>query len=239
MHHFKAIDEFKLELQFRNTQFGSKLAIFCPVGPWNMTDDLEKQYGTSSILHQALCIISKPSVTSNWSYSPETLNLGQNWWFFVSCDLEIWRMTLKNNRAPLLCYFKLHASFDSHQWIQTRVIVWKCLIRVKIDDLLFRVTLKFDKWLEIWWMILKNNRAPLLWHIKLCASFHRLMWIQTASYGPQTVKLSFDLLLWPLTLTFCMDITLVNGNHSWKFHDDMITEALSKRCDGQTDGRTD
>ena len=43
---------------------------------------------------------------------------------FVPCNLEIWRMTLKNNRAPLLCYFKLCASFHSHQWIQTGVTVW-------------------------------------------------------------------------------------------------------------------
>ena len=48
-------------------------------------------------------IISKPSVTSNWSYTPETLNSPQNRRFYVLCDLEIWRMTLKNNRAPLLC----------------------------------------------------------------------------------------------------------------------------------------
>ena len=30
-------------------------------------------------------------------------------------------MTLKNNRAPLLCYGKLCAAFESHQWIQTGV----------------------------------------------------------------------------------------------------------------------
>ena len=51
---------------------------------------------------------------SNLSYSPETLNSCQNRQFFVSYDLEIWRMTLENNRAPLLCYFKLCASFCSH-----------------------------------------------------------------------------------------------------------------------------
>ena len=33
---------------------------------------------------------------SNWSYSPETLNSRQNRRVFVPCDLEIWRMTLKN-----------------------------------------------------------------------------------------------------------------------------------------------
>ena len=54
--------------------------------------------------------------------------------FFTPCDLEIWRMTLKNNRAPLLCYFKLCASFRSHRWFQTWVTVWKHPIWVKFDD---------------------------------------------------------------------------------------------------------
>ena len=73
VYHFKSIGEFKLDLQSRNVQFGSKVVIFYPVWPWNLMDDLGKQYGTSYILHQALCIISKPSMTSNLSYSPETL----------------------------------------------------------------------------------------------------------------------------------------------------------------------
>ena len=30
------------------------------------------------MLLQALCVISQPSVNSNFSYSPETPNLGQN-----------------------------------------------------------------------------------------------------------------------------------------------------------------
>ena len=41
VNHFIAIDQFKLELQSRNAQFGSKSTIFCPVWPWNLTDDLE------------------------------------------------------------------------------------------------------------------------------------------------------------------------------------------------------
>ena len=57
MHHFVAIGEFKLELQSGNAQFGSKLTIFRAVWPCNLTYDLEKQYGTSSMLLQALCII--------------------------------------------------------------------------------------------------------------------------------------------------------------------------------------
>ena len=41
--HFIGIGEFKLELRSRNDQFGSKSTIFCPVWPWNLTDDIEKQ----------------------------------------------------------------------------------------------------------------------------------------------------------------------------------------------------
>ena len=53
VHHFKAMSEFKLELQSGNTQLSD---------------------------------------------------------FFVLCDLKIWWMILKNNRAPLLCYIKLCCS---------------------------------------------------------------------------------------------------------------------------------
>ena len=65
----------------------------------------------------------------------------QNRRIFVPCDLEIWWMTLNINRGHLLCCFKLSASFHSHRWIKTKVTVWKRLIRVKISNLLSRVTL--------------------------------------------------------------------------------------------------
>ena len=57
------------------------------------------------------------------------------------------------NRAPLLCYFKLCASFRSYQWNQTGVTVWKRPIWVKIDAFFVPCNL------EVWWMILKNNRV--------------------------------------------------------------------------------
>ena len=74
-------------------------------------------------------------------------NLTQNGFnhrFFSPCDLEIWWMTSKNYRAPLLHYIKLCALFQSHQWIKSRATVWKRSIWVKIGDFLSRVTLKFD-----------------------------------------------------------------------------------------------
>ena len=66
--------------------------------------------------------------------------------FFVSCDLEIWWMTSENNRAPLLYYVKLCASFQIHRWIQTGVAVRKLPIWVKIGDFYVPVTLKFNGW---------------------------------------------------------------------------------------------
>ena len=76
-------------------------------------------------------------------------NLAQIWSkssIFQPCDLEIWWMTFENNRAPLLYYIKLCASFQIHRWIETEVTVRKHSIRVKIGDFLSCVTLKFDGW---------------------------------------------------------------------------------------------
>ena len=81
-------------------------------------------------------------MNSNWSYSPETPNLGQIRQFLELCDLEIWRMTLKNNRAPLLSNIKLYASFHHHMWIQTGVTVrkrWSWVVTLCDLDL-------FDLW---------------------------------------------------------------------------------------------
>ena len=78
---------------------------------------------------------------SNLSYSPETPNLGQILRFLEPCDLEIWRMTLKNNRAPLLGCFQLCAWFHCHMWIQTGVRV-----RKRLSWVLTSVTLTFDLW---------------------------------------------------------------------------------------------
>ena len=79
MHHLVAICEFKLELQSRNAQFGSKSTIFLAVWPCNLTYDLEQGKSEG----------------------------------FESCD---------------------------------RPIVRKRPIWVKIGDVLYRVTLKFDGW---------------------------------------------------------------------------------------------
>ena len=77
---------------------------------------------------------------------PSNLKLDSNRQFFRLCDREIGWMTLQNNRAPLLCYFKLCALFPTHWWIQTWVTVRKRSIRVKIDNFFSCVTYKFYGW---------------------------------------------------------------------------------------------
>ena len=92
------------------------------------------------------------------------VKLDSNRRFFTPCDLEIWWMTPHNNGAPLLYYIKLCASFQIHQWIHTGVTVQKHSVRVKIDDFLSHVTLKFDGW--PWKTIghLFNDTASFLHH---------------------------------------------------------------------------
>ena len=77
---------------------------------------------------------------------PSNLKLDSNRQFFPLCDREIWWMTSKNSRAPLLYYVKLCASFQIHWWIQTGFTVQKRSIRFEIGDMLSRVTLKLDGW---------------------------------------------------------------------------------------------
>ena len=74
------------------------------------------------------------------------LKFDPNHRFFSLCDLEIWCMTSKNIRTPLLYYIKLCVSFQIHRWIKTEVTLRKRSIRVEIGDFLSLVTLKLYGW---------------------------------------------------------------------------------------------
>ena len=110
VHHFVAIGEFKLELRSGNAQFWSNWTIFRAVWPWTLMYDLQNNKA------HLLCYLLCYKVNSNWSFSQETPNLDQICWFFELCDLELWEMTLKNNRAPRLRNIKLCASFHHHMF---------------------------------------------------------------------------------------------------------------------------
>ena len=148
---------------------------------------------------------------------------------------------MKNNRAPLLCCFKLCASFHSHRWIQAKVTVRKRSIWLKISDFLSRVTLKFDEW------PLKNNKAPLLSNIKLYTSFHHHMWIQTGvtvqkrlSWVLTSVALTFGLWPWPFAWTSLLSLVITPENFvliQWQEHSEKgVTD---KQMDRRTDRRTE
>ena len=111
--------------------------------------DIEKQNNRAPLLgHIKICALfqSLPWIQTGVTVRKRSIQVKIFDFFFITRDLEIWRMTLKNNWAPLLSYVKLCASFRTHRSIQTGIAVLKRPIRVNIDDILSRVTLKFERW---------------------------------------------------------------------------------------------
>ena len=139
-------------------------------------------------------------MNSNWSCCPETPNWGRIRRFLKPCDLEIWGtcMTFKNNRAPLLCYFKLYASFRSHRWIQAGVTVRKCPIWVKFGDFLSRVTMQFDVWP---WKIIGHlfyATSSFVHHFVAIGEFKLELQSGNAQYG---LNAAIFRAVWPWNLT--------------------------------------
>ena len=99
-------------------------------------------------------------------------------------------------------------------------------------------------------MTLKNNKVPLLSNIKLCASFHSHMWIQTGVTvrkrlnGVMTsVTLTFDLWPWPFAWTSLLSMVITLENFRmirWEEHYQKgVTDGQRDRGTSLTDGRTD
>ena len=124
----------------KNRRFLLRLMLKFDGWPWKTIGQI--YYATSIFVHHFIAI-SELKLALESGNSQFGSKLGD---FFVPYGFEIWWMTLKNNRAPRLCYFKLCASFHSHQWIQAGVTAQKRPMRGKIGDFLSRVTLKFDGW---------------------------------------------------------------------------------------------
>ena len=94
-------------------------------------------------------------------------------------------------------------------------------------------------------MALKNNREPLLSNIKLYASFHHHMWIQTGvtvrkplSWVITSVTLTFDLWPWPCAWTSLLSLVITPENFvmiRWWEHSQ---KGVTDRQDGRTYRRT-
>ena len=145
-------------------------------------------------------------------------------------------MTLKNNRAPLLCCFKLYASFHSHRWIQTKVTVRKRSIRVKIGDFLSRVTLKFDGWS---WKTIGHHfyaTASFVHHFVAIGEFKQELQSGNAQFGLSWVMtsltLTFDLWPWPFARSSLLSLVIIPENF-------VMIRWQEQRGDRQTDRQTD
>ena len=93
---------------------------------------------------------------------------------------------LGNNRAPLLYYIKLCASFQIHRWIETEVTAWKRSIWVKSGDFLSCVTLKFDGWHWKTKGHLFYTTSSLVHHFKSIGEFKLELQSGNAQFGSKS-----------------------------------------------------
>ena len=197
VHHLKPLGEFKLELLSWNAQFRPKSVVFvpCDLKIWWMT---LKNNRAPLLCYIKLCASFESHRLIQTAVTVRKRLIRVKIGNFLPCDLEIWRMALKNNRAPHQCFFKLYASFHSHQWIQTKVTVRKRSIRVKIGDFLSRVTLKFDGW--PWKTIghIYYAASSFVCHFVAIGEFKLELQSGNAQSGS---KLTIFLAVWPWSLT--------------------------------------
>ena len=118
--------------------------------PWKTIEHLSQH--TSSFVHRLIAIGIQTGVTVRkrriWAKISN----------FLSCvTLKFGGWPLKNNREPLLCYFKRCVSFCGHMWIGTGVTVRKGL-----NWVLTSVTLTFDllPWPLAWTSLLSMVITP-------------------------------------------------------------------------------
>ena len=152
------------------------------------------------MLHKVCASFHSHRSKPNWSYSPDsgTAKFGSKSPIFLSCmTLKFDGLHWEINRASLLCYFNLFASYRSHLWIQTGLTVRKPPIRVKIGDFSFRVTLKFEG--QSWKII-----GQIFYAISSCE--HHFIAIYEFKLELKSGKVGF----WPLW-------PCVNGNNGIKF----------------------
>ena len=108
----------------------------------------------------------------------------------------------KKNRALLLYYVKLCASFQIHRWIQTGVTVRKrSEIQVEIGNILARVTMKFDAWP---WKIIRHllyTTSSFLYHFKAMGEFKLELQSGNALFGSKSanVFVTCGIEIWRMT----------------------------------------
>ena len=144
------------------------------------------------------------------------LKLDSNHWFFSA---HAWPSNLmddlKNNRAPLLCYVKLCAIFQSHQWNQTGVTVRKQTIWIKISNYLSLVTLKFDRWPSKTIGHLFYDTSSVVHYFVAMREFELELQSRNTQIGAKFVLTSVTLTLfwpWPFAWTLLLSMVIAPEN---------------------------
>ena len=117
---------------------------------------------------QALCIISKPLVNSDWSYSPETLNSGKNW----RCLCPVWPWNFKDDLEQGTSSVTLQAlCIISYPSVKSELEFRSRKAQIWLKVLLSSLTLPFDlwPWLFAWTSLLSmiitsENFMMIRWH---------------------------------------------------------------------------
>ena len=144
-------------------------------------------------------------MSSNWTYSLETPNLGQNRRFFS-------RVTLQFDGWPWKTIG--HIFYATSHFVHHFVAIGEFKLELQSGNAQFGSNSTI--FLAVWpWNLtddLEKNRAPLLSNIKLYASFHHRshMWIQTGV----TVRKRLYWVLTSVTMNSDLwDLDLLHGHH--------------------------
>ena len=206
--------------------------------PWNLTDDLENNRAPPLWCFK-LCA---SFYSHQWIQTGVRVRKHQIW---VKIDDFFSRVTLKFDGWPWKTTG--HIFYDASSLVHHFLTISEFKLELQPGNTQFgsksaifsRVTMKFDAWPK------KNNRAPLLSNIKLCASFHHHMRIQTGvmvrkrlSGVLTSVTLTFDLWLWPFAWTSLSSLEITPKNFMMIRWWEQSQKGVTDR-DGQTDRQTD
>ena len=243
----------KHSIRVKIGNFLSRVTLKCDRWPWKTIGHLA--YTPSSFVHNFIAIgeFKLELQSGNAQFGSKSTI------FFNPCDLEIWRMTLQNNRAPLPYYIKLWASFQSHELIQSGVTVRKRSIRVKIGNFLSRATLTFNGWPRKTIGHISYAASSSVHHFMAIGEFKMELQSGNAQFG---TKSTIFLAVWPWNLTdmwiqtgvmvrkrlsgVMTSMTLTFDLWTWWYDDRHMVKKMSqtdrrtgRQTDRQTDGRTE
>ena len=125
----------------------------CDLAIWQMARKIGHLFYASSSLVLYFVAISELKV----ELQSGNAHLGRNHRHFGLCDMKIWQMTSKINRAPILCHCKSCASFRSHLWIHAGASVrdadsWDKIVLTSLTlTFCMEITFFNEDFMMIWW----------------------------------------------------------------------------------------